>query len=68
MEINGNFVPSTIVENLPIYFAIDNADLTVDTPDAKRQLRGTGTAMYRGKSISKQAYITFLPLPKSSRV
>ena len=59
-------MPSTIKENQPIYFAIDNVDLKVGTPDGKRQLHETGTAVYQENSTFEQLYIPFLPLTESS--
>ena len=46
---NGVFIPSTLKEVQPIYFAIDNIDLKIDTPDGKGQLHGTGTVVYQKK-------------------
>ena len=37
---------TNIKKNNPIYFAINNVDLKIDTCDGKRQLHGTGTAVY----------------------
>ena len=39
-------MPTNLKKNHPIYFAIDNVDLKIDTCDGKRQLYGTGTAVY----------------------
>ena len=44
---NGGFILSTLERNKPIYFAIDNVDLAVDTSDGKNQLHGTGTVVYQ---------------------
>ena len=30
---NGIFIPSTLEHNKPVFFAIDNVDLAIDTPD-----------------------------------
>ena len=35
-ENNGGFIPSTLTVNQPVYFAIDNVDLAIDTPDGKK--------------------------------
>ena len=44
-EVNNNdgvFIPKSISKDLPIYFAIDNTDLKIDTPEGQSQLHGTG--------------------------
>ena len=49
-EINNNdrvFIPRSISKHLPIYFAIDNTDLKIDTPDGRNQLHGTAIAVYQ---------------------
>ena len=48
-ENNGVFIPSSLTKNHPVYFAIDNTDLAIDTPDGKKQLHGTATAVYQQK-------------------
>lgn len=40
------FVSFTIKENQPNHSTTDNIDLQVDTPDGKRQLPGTESAVY----------------------
>ena len=45
-EENGVFVPCTLDKDRPIFFAIANVDVKIDTPDGKRQLHGTATAVY----------------------
>ena len=49
-ENNGVFVPSTINKENPVIFATDNVDLTIDAPDGKRQLYGTGTVVYQQRT------------------
>ena len=49
-EINNNdgvFIPRSISKDLPIYFAIGNTDLKIDTPDGRNQLHGTAIAVYQ---------------------
>lgn len=48
-ENNGIFIPSSLTKDQPVFFAIDNIDLAIDTPDGKRQLHGTATAVYQQK-------------------
>ena len=55
-EINNNdgvFIPRSISKDLPIYFAIDNTDLKIDTPDGQNQLHGTRIAVYQKTETSK---------------
>ena len=47
----GVFIPSTLKECQPIYFATDNVDLKIDTPDGKGQLHGTGAVVYQKKNV-----------------
>ena len=54
---NGVFVPTSVKKNHPIYFAIDNVDLKIDTCDGKRQLHGTGTAVYQQKREENEVSI-----------
>ena len=44
---NGIFIPSTLKRRKLVFFAIDNADLSINTPERKRQLQGTGTVVYQ---------------------
>ena len=43
----GVYKPSSILEGNPAFFAIDNSDLQIDTPDGKDQLHATATAIYQ---------------------
>ena len=55
-EINNNdrvFIPRSISKHLPIYFAIDNTDLKIDTPDGRNQLHGTAIAVYQKTETSE---------------
>ena len=55
---NGVFIPSTLKEDQPIYFAIDNVDLKIDTPDGKGQFHGTGTVVYQKKNVEQHVWAT----------
>ena len=57
-ENNGNFIPSTINKENPVFFAMDNVDLTIDTPDGKRQLHGTRTVVYQQRTNKKVSFVT----------
>ena len=46
-EDNGVFIPSSLKRDEAVFFAIDNFDLAIDTPDGKKQLHGTGTVVYQ---------------------
>ena len=48
----GSTLPSKISSLDGLYFAIDNTDLQMDTPDGKRQLHGTAMAVYQQKMLS----------------
>ena len=48
-ENNGVFIPLGFQQNHPMFFAIDNIDLKVGTPDGKNQLHGTAIAAYQQK-------------------
>ena len=49
IENQGLYMPSILSPEMPVYFAIDNADLSIDTPDGKSQLHGTAVAVYQLK-------------------
>ena len=55
-EVNNNdgvFIPKSISKDLPIYFAIGNTDLKIDTPDGRNQLHGTANGVYQKKENSE---------------
>ena len=56
---NGVFIPKSISKDLPIYFAIDNTDRKINTPDGRNQLDGTEIAVYKRKELQK-FYSTYL--------
>ena len=47
---NNVFIPSVLIPGKPVFFAIDNVDLAIDTPDGKKQLHGTGTVVYQERN------------------
>ena len=56
-EINNNsgvFIPRSISKDLPIYFAIDNTELKIDTPDGRNQLHVTAIAVYQKKKETSE--------------
>ena len=57
-ENNGVFITSTINKENPVFFAIDNVDLTIDTPDGKRLMHGTGTVVYQPCTNKKVSFAT----------
>ena len=46
-ENGGVYKPSSILEGNPVFFAIYNSDLQIDTPDGKGQLHATATGIYQ---------------------
>ena len=55
-EINRNddvFIPKSVSKDLPIYFAIENTDLKIDTLDGRNQLHGTAITVYIKKETSE---------------
>ena len=49
---SGVYVPPVISPNKPLFFAIDNIDLTIDTPDGKDQLHGTTQVIFQEKDLN----------------
>lgn len=43
----GLFIPSCITPFKNVFFAIDNMDLQIDTPDGQWQLNGTAMAIFQ---------------------
>lgn len=41
------FIPSSITPFKNVFFAIDNMDLQIDTPDGQWQLNGTAMAIFQ---------------------
>ena len=48
-ENEGVYISSCISSNPVPYFAIDNVDVQIDTPDGKNQLHGTAIAVSQQK-------------------
>ena len=44
---NGVFIPTGFLPGNPTFFAIDNGDVKIDTPDGKNQLHGTVIAAFQ---------------------
>ena len=49
-ENGGIYVPPSLSPNTSLYFAIDNVDFQIDTPDGKEQLHGTIQVVSRKRS------------------
>ena len=41
------FIHSTVERNKPVFFDVNNIDLTIDRTDGERQLHSTGTTVYQ---------------------
>lgn len=61
-ENGGVFVPLSLTPNEIIYFAIDNVDVSVDTPDGDRKFYGIGTAVYQRKSSAKLVMLMIIKM------
>ena len=44
---SGMFIPSCITPFKNVFFAVDNTDLEIDTPDDQGQLHGTAMTMFQ---------------------
>ena len=49
----GVYIPPMISPNKPLFFAIDNIDFQVDTPDGRGQLHGTTQVVFQQKDIDE---------------
>ena len=67
-ENEGIFVPSSLVNNEPMFFAIDNTDLKIDTVDGNDQLHGTAIAVYQQKLQNQKKVPIFQVLCLESQV
>ena len=47
---NNIYVPKCICPDIPVFFAVDNSDLRINTPDGKSQLHATTMAVYQQKN------------------
>ena len=59
LATDGVFVPVGFEKDQPTYFAIDNTDLKIDTPDGKNQLHGTAIAAYQQRKTQTQVKVYF---------
>ena len=50
----GVFVSWTLDRDCPIFSAINNVGLKIDTTDGKRQLHGAGISVYYHKSVKQK--------------
>ena len=48
-ENGGVYIAPNISVNKPLYSAIDNIDLQIDTPDGKNQLHGVTQVIFQEK-------------------
>ena len=48
------YFPFPLSQQEMLYFAIDNADLKIDTPDGKNQLHGTVIMTYQNETNKKE--------------
>ena len=48
------YFPFPLSQQEMLYFAIDNADLKIDTPDGKNQLHGTVIMAYQNENSKKE--------------
>ena len=48
---SGVYVPS-VISPKSLFFAIDNIDLIIDTPDGKDQLHGTTQVIFQDKDLN----------------
>ena len=53
IQENNVYFPLPISQQEMLYFAIDNADLKIDTPDGKNQLHGTIIMAYQNETNKK---------------
>ena len=54
IQENNVYFPFPLCQQEMLYFAIDNADLKVDTPDEKNQLHGTVIMPYQNETNKKE--------------
>ena len=59
LATDGVFVPVGFEKDQPTYFAIDNTDLKIDTPDGKNQLHGAAIAAYQQRKTQTQVKVYF---------
>ena len=49
----GIYIPHMVSSNKPLFFAIDNSDFQVDTPDGRDQLHGTTQVVFQQKDMDE---------------
>lgn len=49
----GAYLPATMRKGAFIFFAVDNSDFNEDTPDGKRTLHATATAVFQRQELTK---------------
>ena len=54
IQENNVYFPFPLSQQEMLYFAIDNADLKIDTPDGKNQLHGTVIMAYQNETSKKE--------------
>ena len=54
IQENNVYFPFPLSQQEMLYFAIDNADLKIDTPDGKNQLHGTVIMTYQNETNKKE--------------
>ena len=60
------YIPSHLSPTNQVYFAIDNCDMKIDTPDGKDQLHGTAIAVFQEKDVNYMPLT--IELDRSSKV
>ena len=54
IQENNVYFPFLLSQQEMLYFAIDNVDLKIDTPDGKNQLHGKVIMTYQNKTNKKR--------------
>ena len=54
IQENNVYLPFPLSQQEMLYFAIDNADLKIDTPDGRNQLHGTVIMAYQNETSKKE--------------
>ena len=54
IQENNVYLPFPLSQQEMLYFAIDNADLKIDTPDGKNQLHGAVIMAYQNETNKKE--------------
>ena len=51
--------PSTSSSNKPLFFVIDDTDLSVDTSEGQKQIHGTAIALFQQKDTFIHLFVFF---------